>query len=462
MKAKPHLRQLCLTGSSQTLAIRAGVVYTGADLRTQALAIAAALQQRAEHTWALWLTSPYEFLCHFMGLALAGKRILLPGNLQPGTALALAPYMDGLLTRTEVLGITQPVCTPEQLLASASLSPSHEPLAYEIEHDIELVLFTSGSTGEPKAITKTLALLEAELAVLNSVWGNTLGQLAVLATVSHQHIYGLLHALLWPWWRAAPIVDELCQYPEELLARAQNKAPVVLISSPTHLKRLPAVADFAQDHQHIKHIISSGGLLDADAALALTQIMGHAPIEILGSTETGGVAWRQQAIASAWQALPGVSCQQDPVSECLMVTSAHLGSGSYIMGDRISLHADGRFSLRGRADQLVKVEGKRLSLTEMMQRLQDHAWVTETRILIVTGKREEVGAVVVLSTAGKQALASLGKLALNQQLREYLVAFFERPLLPRRWRYLAELPVNSQGKVVLQELQSLLFQRESL
>jgi acyl-coenzyme A synthetase/AMP-(fatty) acid ligase len=130
------------------------------------------------------------------------------------------------------------------------------------------------------------------------------------------------------------------------------------------------------------------------------------------------------------------------------------------MGDRVVFHDDGSFSLCGRADQIAKVEGKRFSLTEMNGRLQEHPWVADARVLVVTSKREEVAAVIALTPSGEQALIELGKLGLNQGLREYLLAFFERPLLPRRWRYLAELPTNSQGKVTMRDLQTLLAQRE--
>lgn len=456
MKSTPDLRSLCLAGGSHPVAIRAGVALTADDLCRLARAMASGLHQRPERTWALWLESPFEFLCSFMALALAGKRIVLPGNMQTGTAAALAPHFDALIARDAVTGLERAHFTPEAL--SADTADFHIP-ATPSTH-IELLLFTSGSTGEPKAVAKTLALLEAELAVLNQQWGEAFGRLPVLATVSHQHIYGLLHLLLWPLVRRAAFFDEVCQYPEELMARARSQTAVVLVSSPTHLKRLPLAEDFIGHHQHIRHIVSSAGLLATEAAMALAQLMGAAPWEILGSTETGGVAWRQQHQSSAWQALPGVSCRLDEESECLAVQSQHISAGEgqhwLVMGDRVQFHGREGFSLCGRADQIVKVEGKRMSVTDMEARLQAHPLVDQARVAVVRHKREEVGVVAVLSEEGRNRLARDGKLALNQLLRDYLLAFFERPLLPRRWRYVSDLPVNAQGKVTLAEVQALL------
>lgn len=465
MKTTPSLRHLCLAGGRQPVALRAGHSYCRDDMRSLALQLAAALRQRPEQTWALWLNSPYDFLCSFLALALAGKRIVLPANMQSQTAVALAAHFDAALTQALLPELGRPCLTPQQLIQSLNGAIDHDNFTSVDSADIEIVLFTSGSTGEPQAIVKTLALLEAELGVLQQQWGETLAQLPVLATVSHQHIYGLLHVLLWPVARGAVFLDDICQYPEAMMALAQQQAPVVLISSPTHLKRLPEVADFCRQPHAIAHIISSGGLLDAQAAQALAAL-GHTPLEVLGSTETGGVAWRQQQLNNAWQPLPGVDIQADQTSGCLAVRSAHLGavadtSGWYVMGDRVEFLPDHSFVLRGRADTIVKVEGKRVSVTEMEARLLEHSWVNQVRIAVVRARREEVGVVIELSPAGQQALAQQGKLAINQQLRDYLLAFFERPVLPRRWRYVASLPVNSQGKVVLGDVQALLLQKEA-
>lgn len=131
------------------------------------------------------------------------------------------------------------------------------------------------------------------------------------------------------------------------------------------------------------------------------------------------------------------------------------------MGDQVELRENGLFRLLGRADTIVKVEGKRLSLTEMERRLSDHALVQDARLTVVaTSKREEVGAVVVPSLAGSAWLEEKGKLAFNRELKDWLLQYFERPLLPRRWRYLAELPYNAQGKITAQALTQIL-QREA-
>ena len=65
-------------------------------------------------------------------------------------------------------------------------------------HDTRLVIHTSGSNGEPVAIPRRLAQLDAEVRALQQAFGAGLDEALVLGTVSHQHIYGLLFRVLWP------------------------------------------------------------------------------------------------------------------------------------------------------------------------------------------------------------------------------------------------------------------------
>src|SRR5690625_7516898 len=83
----------------------------------------------------------------------------------------------------------------------------------------------------------------------------------------------------------------------------------------------------------------------------------------------------------------------------------------------------------------------------MKRHLEAHGAIAEARIILVKGRREQLAVVATLTEAGQAQLASGGKLALNQALRAELRNYFETPVLPRRSRYVDELPYNAQGKV---------------
>ena len=61
-----------------------------------------------------------------------------------------------------------------------------------------LVIYTSGSTGVAQAIPKNLSQMSAEIATLETQFGDVIDDADIVATVSHQHIYGLLFNVLWP------------------------------------------------------------------------------------------------------------------------------------------------------------------------------------------------------------------------------------------------------------------------
>src|SRR6202044_303745 len=55
-------------------------------------------------------------------------------------------------------------------------------------------------------------------------------------------------------------------------------------------------------------VFTAGAPLTAAAAREAAALLGDFVIEIFGSTETGAIAWRQQAEAGApWRPLPGIA-----------------------------------------------------------------------------------------------------------------------------------------------------------
>jgi 3-hydroxymyristoyl/3-hydroxydecanoyl-(acyl carrier protein) dehydratase len=67
-----------------------------------------------------------------------------------------------------------------------------------------------------------------------------------------------------------------------------------------------------------------------------------------------------------------------------------------------------------------------------------------------------VGAVIALSDSGQAELAQSGRRALGSALADHLAGYWDRVLLPRAWRYVAELPRDAQGKVARAALLELL------
>ena len=203
-------------------------------------------------------------------------------------------------------------------------------------------------------------------------------------------------------------------------------------------------------------LFSSGGPLPAATAGAYRRELGDSPVEVFGSTETGGVAWRQRQGGpdeDVWTPLPGVCVHRDTDS-ALLLDSPFLPHQNWRMDDAISLLMDGRFRLEGRLDRIVKLEGKRLALPEMERRLEAHPWVACAVAVPLLGANR-LGAVLVPTLAGQSALNTYGQRVTKQALRDHLKEAFEAVLLPRRFRFVTELPISDRGKVTHHELKSL-------
>jgi 3-hydroxymyristoyl/3-hydroxydecanoyl-(acyl carrier protein) dehydratase len=205
----------------------------------------------------------------------------------------------------------------------------------------------------------------------------------------------------------------------------------------------------------VRRVFSSGGALPAEAAQSLKQRLQQWPTEILGSSETGGIAWRQGD--SLWQPFADVQLSQDS-DGALRIASPYLPVGHVEQTfDAARIAADGRFELLGRLDRIVKLEEKRISLPMLEQALVNHQWVAEARLGVVQENRASLGALLVLSEQGLHALRNQGRRALTQELRQHLSQHCEALALPRRWRLLRQLPLNAQGKLPQAEVEALLL-----
>ncbi|WP_052481287.1 AMP-binding protein [Gilvimarinus agarilyticus] len=457
MNTSVNIRDVGLRGGPQVVAWTAHGAVTADQLRRRVLTLAAAIAPLESHRVALWQSDSYDFLSVFLALALSGKQVVLPHNLHAGSSVQMAQHFDLLISDQTQTALDCPQLSLNDLSAQehASVPAACSSLAAE---PVTITLFTSGSTGVPQPVHKTLSELEAEVAVLQRDFPS-LGATPVVASVSHHHIYGLLHVLLWPLVRGAAFVVAPIQFPENLVEQLAQHGPAVWVASPTHLARIPASVHFSRAAPQLSEIFSSGGLLSESAAESIADQLGYAPIEVLGSTETGGVAWRRQTASAFWQPLSDVVVAQSD-RQCLHVKSQHLNAPEgFEMGDKVHLCNSGEFQLLGRVDTVVKVEGKRLSLTELEARLNESPWVGQARAAVVRGRRDEVGVLATLTTRGEQELRG-GKHQLNTVLRDYLADFFDRPLLPRRWRYFDSLPSNAQGKLPMADIVSRLQERE--
>ncbi|WP_312702677.1 acyl-CoA synthetase family protein [Stutzerimonas nitrititolerans] len=427
------------TSASRPVAL--GPVLEHEALRQQALRLAGGLRSRNITRLALHLEDAGELAIALLGAWRAGVTVLLPADLQPATRQRLADQAD--LWLTDQAGDS----------ALAELLGDALPAAPLDLDQCRLLLCTSGSSGEPKLIEKHLRQLANEVEVLEAQWGAELGQACIIGSVAAQHIYGLLFRVLWPLCAGRPLLRKALPFPEDIQQASREHADFCLVASPALLKRMGDNLDWPA-LSRVRRVFSSGGPLPAEAAQQLQQRLDQAPTEIYGSSETGGIAWRQGG--SLWQPFVGVELSQDEQG-ALRIASPCLPPGHVEQtADAARIQADGRFELLGRLDRIVKLEEKRISLPMLESALSEHPFVSEARLSVIEDNRAFLAALVALSDAGLHALRNQGRRALTQALRKHLAQYCEALALPRRWRLVRQMPCNAQGKLPQAQLEALL------
>ena len=413
-----------------------------AHLCEQALSLAAGLTDQGVRRIAVHFEDAADLAIALLGAWRAGVSVLLPSDLQPQTRQRWSSEVDLWLTDMPNDG----------QLADFQHSPM---LPTELDLDLcQLSVCTSGSSGEPKRIDKTLRQLANEVQALEALWGADLGKACIISSVATQHIYGLLFRVLWPLCAGRPFVRKQLAFPEDLQRASREQASFAWVASPALLKRMGDNLDWPA-LSAVRRVFSSGGALPAEAAQRLQQRLQLWPTEILGSSETGGIAWRQAD--DLWQPFNGVELSQDSDS-ALLIASPYLPPGhTEHTADAARIAADGRFELLGRLDRIVKLEEKRISLPMLEHALMAHGWVAEARLGVVQENRASLGALLVLSESGLHALRNQGRRTLTEALRQHLSQHCETLALPRRWRLLRQLPLNAQGKLPQTQVEALLL-----
>jgi len=407
--------------------------------------LAAQLSAERSRYWALNTSNSFEYGCALFACWSTGKTpVLAPEHMLTSGKHGLE--FDG------VIGSGGPGSKPVISFDALELA---DPVVPIIPSTSDLVLFTSGSTGKPTQVQRSILNIEAELDVLESLWGETIGDARVYSTVSHRHVYGMLFRLLWPLVTQRAFAVFNFEYPENLLGEMATGG--ALVTSPALLKRIGHLKDPAETPW--RAVFSSGGMLPEYAAKDASRLLGVCPTEVLGSTETSGVAWRQQLEKGAdelWHSMPEVRVRQDEEG-FLEVSSPFMGlSNWHRMGDKVRLETNRSFELLGRGDHIVKIEEKRVSLAEIEQRAVELPLVVDAAAAALEdGARQFVGLVVQLSESGLEELNEQGNKQINATIRRSLRSKLDPVAVPKKFRFVDSIPVNAQGKRQAETLRDL-------
>ena len=360
-----------------------------------------------------------NFIVGFAAALQARCTTLLPHSRAPETIAALKrahPAAAVLADQTDAL--------------AAAAAPAHTGVP-AIPADLRaVVLYTSGSTGEPQPHAKSWGSLvraaQAALQRLPVERGS-----ALLGAVPAQHMWGFEMTVMLPL-QAGCAVDAGCPLLPADIAAALARLPVPrwLVATPLHLQSCLAAG---QRMPPLSGALCATATLSPELALAVEQAWGGALWEIYGSTETGAMATRRAAQETRFRTMQGVTLQTQ--------TGQTLARGGQLdapvaLGDLIELHDATTFTLRGRSSDLVKIAGKRGSLAALNTELSRLPGVLDCAFWLrdAPGEQRVAAFAVAPGLAVPQIIA---------QLRQRLDSVF----LPRPLVLVDALPRDRTGKL---------------
>ncbi|MEZ5595975.1 MAG: AMP-binding protein [Pseudomonadales bacterium] len=383
----------------------------------------------------------YRFMACFFAAALRGQTTLLPARREADAIASLrATYPDA-----RVVADTAFDDADQQL----TLTPGeHGTAASPLLATDQLVAlpFTSGSTGEPQPHAKTWGML-ARWRQSHAGSLRETGPMGLVATVPCWHMYGLEWVMLLA--TSAP-VTVWCGpdfFPEDVAAAIRALgSPVALVSTPFHLRHLMTSN---ADKPPVHTVVSATAPIEPSLVTRLERECGCRVLEIYGCTEAGTLAWRQPSSVSAWRFYDYVDLRYD--NGTMTVSAPELGS-DVILADRFLPQDANTWALEGRAADIVKIAGKRESLTRLnallcsLDGVVDGVFYSPPALgLPETGR---LGALVV--APGLQP----------RDIRAALARQIDPAFLPRPLRVVEALPRNHQSKLTQADLRSLALTRD--
>ncbi|MCB1859615.1 MAG: acyl-CoA synthetase [Gammaproteobacteria bacterium] len=389
----------------------------------------------------------YHFLVAFVAVALKRQTNLLPPNRALGVQRELiqqypncyilcdAPLAD--VPEAPVFEVKLPGKKINRAISSPDIGIPRDHLA--------AILFTSGTSGKPVAVHKCWKELEAEVQLTAARFGlNRIGKRHLVATVPPQHMFGLANSIMLPLVCNVGFISNRPFFPEDIrLALKATPGGAVLVTTPIHLKAcINSGLNWIDCDCSL--IISATAPLSQKLAASAEEQFGVPVKEIYGSTETGAIASRRTTDGDEWLFYSGISAQ--PNADGYVVSGGHLINPCR-MSDHLQVRSDGRFRLLGRHSDMIKLAGKRASLFELNQKLNQIDGVIDGSFIDPAAPGRETRRLAAIVVAPGMS---------RKELQNALAEWIDPVFLPRPLLFVDALPRNETGKLTQQALRALL------
>ncbi|NOK32040.1 amino acid adenylation domain-containing protein [Corallococcus exercitus] len=425
-----------------------------------------------------------------------------------GTALAGAPYvpldpswpsarLSAVLTAADVGMALCDAAGAEALAregggtALVSLRIDEVPLASvdAVGPDagrLAYILFTSGSTGEPKGVAISHDAVANTLEDIQRRFG--VGPEDCVLGVSHLHfdlsvfdLFGVLGAggrLVLPPPASHPDPAELFPLVQEHRVTVWNTVPAIMEMLVEYMEARGLQAP------SLRLALLSGDWIPVTLPGRIRAVFPNARVVSLGGATEASIwsnAFEVRDVPATWSSIPygfplanqqlwvlhpgvGNPCPDWVEGELAIagqglaegywrspektaeafVTHPETGLRLYLTGDRARRWPDGNIEFLGRTDGQVKISGYRVELGDVTAALTKSQAVDKA-VVVAVGPREHRWLAAFITPTGAE----------RPELRDTLSALLPSYMVPRRIHWLPELPLTANGKVDQAKLREL-------
>jgi acyl-coenzyme A synthetase/AMP-(fatty) acid ligase len=341
--------------------------------------------------------------------------------------------------------------------------PQETPAAPEDidPEDPALIVFTSGTTGEPRGVVHAYRYLTGQRAQAAHWLGPRRGEL-VWCTTAPGWSKSARNVFLAPWLTgAAAVIQDERFDPAERLDIAEALGVNVLCQAPTEYRML-AKRTALRPLPALRRMVSAGEPLEAETIAAFREATGLEPADGYGQTETGHIAGNLigEPIrpGSMGKPLPGIEVRITDGELQLHAPSSPTFFSRYLDGERfegewwrsgdlVTEDEDGYLYFEGRGDDIILSSGYRIGPFEVESALLSHPAVAEAAA--VAAPDPDRGAVVRAIVVPRDREPSE---ALARELQEHCKRETAPYKFPRIVEFARELPKTESGKIKRAEL----------
>ncbi len=342
-----------------------------------------------------------------------------------------------------------------------------------------LILYTSGTTKDPKGVVHTHAYTWAQRAQA-AHWLDAHEGDVVWCTAGTGWAKAIWNVLLGPWSQGAEVVlHEGAFDPEERLSLLQRLGVTVLCQAPTEYRMLAKLDTLGAVHlPRLRHAVSAGEPLNPEVIARFQDALGLTVHDGYGQTENSLLVANAPGtpIRPGSMGLPtpghdvavidetGHVCPHGVEGDLALIgrpptlfdgywdapeeTEAVFRDGWYLTGDRAIRDEDGYLWFVGRADDVIVSAAYRIGPFEVESALLEHPAVSESAIVGVPDldRGQIVKAFVVLRPGYEPSPRLAG------ELQEHVKAVTAPYKYPRAIAFVDALPKTASGKIRRSEL----------